>query len=102
MADRKNQTPEERKKELIAQTAQSFAQMTADNKSFILGYMLGVQQSKATAQPQSAQEVAEMEIQGTFSAQRFFETLAMIISQRENVKVTVTVKEREEKTKKSA
>lgn len=54
MADQKNQTPEERKKELIAQTAQSFAQMTADNKSFILGYMLGVQQSKATAQPQSA------------------------------------------------
>ena len=44
-----------------------------------------------------------MEIQGTFSAQRFFETLAMIISQRENVKVTVTVKEQgEEKAKKSA
>lgn len=44
-----------------------------------------------------------MEVQGTFDAQRFFDTLAMIISQRENVKVTVTVKEREkEKAQKSA
>lgn len=32
-----------------------------------------------------------MEVQGTFNAQRFFETLALIISQREGVKVTVTV-----------
>ena len=32
-----------------------------------------------------------MEVQGTFNAQRFFDTLAMIISQREGVKVTVTV-----------
>ena len=32
-----------------------------------------------------------MEVQGTFNAQRFFETLALIISQRENVKVTVKV-----------
>jgi hypothetical protein len=44
-----------------------------------------------------------MEVQGTFDVQRFFDTLAMIISQRENVKVTVTVKEREkEKAQKSA
>lgn len=32
-----------------------------------------------------------MEVQGTFNAQRFFETLALIISNRENVKVTVKV-----------
>ena len=32
-----------------------------------------------------------MEIHGTFDAQRFFDTLAMIISRRENVKVTVKV-----------
>lgn len=44
-----------------------------------------------------------MEVQGTFDVQRFFDTLAMIISQRENVKVTVTVKECEkEKAQKSA
>lgn len=32
-------------------------------------------------------------ISGTFDAQRFFDTLALIISRRENVKVTVTVSE---------
>lgn len=32
-----------------------------------------------------------MEVQGTFNPQRFFETLALIISKRENVKVTVKV-----------
>ena len=32
-----------------------------------------------------------MKVQGTFNAQRFFETLARIISQRENVTVTVKV-----------
>ena len=47
-----------------------------------------------------------MEVQGTFNAQRFFETLALIISQREGVKVTVTVTvtqpEPEKKEKQSA
>jgi hypothetical protein len=32
-----------------------------------------------------------MEIQGTFNAQRFYETLALIISQREGITVTVKV-----------
>ena len=40
-----------------------------------------------------------MEVQGTFNAQRFFETLALIISQRENVKVTVKVAQTPEKEK---
>ena len=45
-----------------------------------------------------------MEVQGTFNAQRSFETLALIISQREGVKVTVTVTqpEPEKKEKQSA
>ena len=45
-----------------------------------------------------------MEVQGTFNAQRFFETLALIISQREGVKVNVTVTqpEPEKKEKQSA
>ena len=42
-----------------------------------------------------------MEVQGTFNAQRFFDTLAMIISQREGVKVTVTVKQPEPEEKKA-
>lgn len=38
-----------------------------------------------------------MEIQGTFDAQRFFDTLALILSRRENVKITVTVTQEEDK-----
>lgn len=41
-----------------------------------------------------------MEIKGKFDTQRFFETLATIIGNRENVKVTMTVKQ-EEKIKNS-
>ena len=37
-----------------------------------------------------------MEIQGKFDAQRFFETLAAIIGNRENVNVTVTVRQDEQ------
>lgn len=32
-----------------------------------------------------------MEIKGTFNAQRFFDTLALILSEREKVKITVKV-----------
>ena len=32
-----------------------------------------------------------MEVQGTFNAQRFCDTLALILSRRENVKITVKV-----------
>ena len=32
-----------------------------------------------------------MEVQGTFNAQRFYDTLALILSRRENVKITVNV-----------
>ena len=50
------------------------------------------------------QEVAQMEegiaaagvqVEGTFNAKRFFETLALIISRKENLSVTVTVHEEE-------
>lgn len=46
-----------------------------------------------------------MEIQGKFDAQRFFDTLAMILSERENVKITVRVtrlQEEEEGVQKTA
>ena len=39
------------------------------------------------------------EIHGTFDAERFFNTLAMLISQREHAKVTVTVKKTDKKDK---
>ena len=94
---------EDKKKELIEKSAQEFQKLNEDNKMFILGYMLGIQQERqktACRQPQTAQEVAQMEVQGTFNAQRFFDTLAMIISKREGVKITVTVKEPEPERKK--
>lgn len=42
---------------------------------------------------------AGVEIQGTFDAQRFFDTLALILSRRENVKITVTVTQEAEEGK---
>lgn len=50
--------------------------------------------------PQSSpykREVAAVEVKGTFNAQRFFDTLALILSERENVKITVKVTQREKK-----
>ena len=38
-----------------------------------------------------------MEVKGTFNAQRFFETLALILSERENAKITVKVTQQQEK-----
>ena len=58
------------------------------------------------------QEVARMEegiaaagvqVEGTFNAKRFFKTLAMILSRKENLSITVTVhEEREQQTEKAA
>jgi hypothetical protein len=47
---------EDRKKEMIEKTAQQFQQLNEDNKMFILGYMLGIQQERqrTTPQPQTA------------------------------------------------
>lgn len=36
---------------------------------------------------------AGVQVEGTFNAKRFFETLAMILSRKENVSITVTVHE---------
>lgn len=38
-----------------------------------------------------------MEIQGKFNAQKFFDTLALILSERENVKITVKVTQQDPK-----
>ena len=38
-----------------------------------------------------------MEVKGTFNAQRFFEMLALILSERENAKITVKVTQQQEK-----
>lgn len=57
------------------------------------------------------QEVAHMkdaaaagvQVEGTFNAKRFFETLAMILSRKENLSIKVTVHEEgEQQTEKAA
>lgn len=48
---------EDKKKELIEKSAQEFQKLNEDNKMFILGYMLGIQQERqktARRQPQTA------------------------------------------------
>ena len=46
---------------------------------------------------------AGVQVEGTFNAQRFFETLAMILSRKENLSITVTVHEEgERQTEKAA
>lgn len=47
---------ETRKKELVEKTAEKFQQLNEDDKVFILGYMLGIQQErqKTQKQPQMA------------------------------------------------
>lgn len=46
----------DKKKEMIEKSAQEFQKLADDNKMFILGYMLGIQQErqKAHRQPQTA------------------------------------------------
>lgn len=44
---------------------------------------------------ESGKEAIKAEVTGTFPAQRFFETLAMILSHRENMAITVKVTEKE-------
>ncbi len=36
-------------------------------------------------------QTSDVQVKGTFDAQRFFETLALLLSRRENVSITVTV-----------
>lgn len=43
------------------------------------------------------QTAADIKISGTFNVKRFYETLAMIISNKENLSITVTVHETGEK-----
>lgn len=45
---------EERKKELVERAALDFTKLHPDNKMFILGYMLGIQQERQSKEPQTA------------------------------------------------
>ncbi len=47
------------------------------------------------------QEEVKTVVTGTFPAQRFFDTLAAILSRRENVTITVTVTQEGEKQRKA-
>ena len=45
---------------------------------------------------------AGVQVEGTFNVQRFFETLAMILSRKENLSITVTVHEEKEEPQQAA
>lgn len=45
---------------------------------------------------------AGVQVEGTFNAKRFFETLALILSRKENVSITVTVHEKKEEPQRAA
>ena len=45
---------------------------------------------------------AGVQVEGTFNAKRFFETLAMILSRKENLSITVTVHEEKEEPQRAA
>lgn len=45
---------------------------------------------------------AGVQVEGTFNVKRFFETLAMILSQKEHLSITVTVHEEERQQEKAA
>ena len=51
---------------------------------------------------EAGKEMVQLIINGTFPAQKFFDTLALILSRRENVKITVTVTQNEERQQKKA
>ena len=51
------------------------------------------QQAREVAQMKEGIAAAGVQVEGTFNAKRFFETLAMILSRKENVSITVTVHE---------
>lgn len=45
---------------------------------------------------------AGVKVEGTFNAKRFYETLALILSQKENLSITVTVHEEKEEPQRAA
>lgn len=51
---------------------------------------------------ETGKEAVKPVIKGTFPAQRFFDTLAAILSRRENVAITVTVTQEEGQQQKAA
>jgi len=51
--------------------------------------------TQEVAQMKEGIAAAGVQVEGTFNAKRFFETLALIISRKENLSVTVTVHEEE-------
>ena len=69
---------DDKKKELITKSAEEFSKLNEARERIVNSR-------------RQHKEVSWMKVQGTFNTQRFFETLARIISQRENVTVTVRV-----------
>lgn len=57
------------------------------------------QQAQEVAQMKEGIAAAGVQVEGTFNAKRFFETLAMILSRKKNVSITVKVMEEQEEKK---
>ena len=58
--------------------------------------------TREVAQMKEGIAAAGVQVEGTFNAKRFFETLALIISRKENLSITVTVHEEKEEQQKAA
>ena len=58
--------------------------------------------TQEVAQMKEGIAAAGVQVEGTFNAKRFFETLALIISRKENLSITVTVHEEKEEPQKAA
>lgn len=58
--------------------------------------------TQEVAQMKEGIAAAGVQVEGAFNAKRFFETLALIISRKENLSITVTVHEEKEEQQKAA
>lgn len=54
------------------------------------------------AEKEKTTQIAGVQVKGTFNAQRFFDTLAALLSRREGVTITVKVTKKDEQQQKNA
>lgn len=54
------------------------------------------------AEKEQATQIAGVQVQGTFDAQKFFDTLAAILSRQKGVTITVKVTKKDEQQHKNA
>lgn len=54
------------------------------------------------AEKEQTTQIAGVQVEGTFNVQRFFDTLAALLSRREGVTITVKVTKKDEQQQKAA